>query len=657
MKMTIGMKIGSGFGLITVLLIILSAIGITQLKTVDEIYSVDVTKQTNIAIQAIHVVDQMMDITVLVKTFLIDLEMKDAEKAQRQADETLKTIDKILALGLKKEDQDRLEKVQGHLKRWTEIFNTIVKAEVEKGLTANQGLRASLTNAASKLEESLKSTLGEAGNVLTLSLEKDEKIYLLKQNTASAEAFISEVGKTRAKIEQSQLSESVKNPIRNSLEDYLKTFNALLAMDRILEENIKKNAQELSSADDLANEASKVAEILANEQREYADAIAHTATTLLWIVSVLAVALGFVFGVYLTINIRGLLTSLISDLSNSATQLASASQQISDSSQQLSSGATEQAASLEETSSSMEEVSSQTKENADNATSVAVSMASISASVKQVAEDSKITAALSEESRQAAENGAKSMQDIRQGSDKITEIIEVINDITIQTKMLATNAAIEAARAGDQGKGFAVVADEVSKLAEHSKTAAKDIATLIRESASKSREGEILLQDILTKSVKVAGLVGNIAHATNEQAEKVGHAENMINSIKLASVQQADGVEQVTRALMDMDKVTQSNAANAEQTASAAEELAGQAQMLSEIVAEVSTHVGIKGALAGSGSRVRLAQKGYKPHSPVHKNLTSSRSHSSSHTLVLARNDQRIKPTDAIPQQEDFKEF
>lgn len=230
--------------------------------------------------------------------------------------------------------------------------------------------------------------------------------------------------------------------------------------------------------------------------------------------------------------------------------------QVSEASQSLSQGATESAASLEEISSSVTEIGSQTKANAENATQAN---------------------SLATQTRQAAESGNQKMSEmmgamaeIQDSSKQIAKIIKVIDDIAFQTNLLALNAAVEAARAGRHGKGFAVVADEVRNLASRSAKAAKETSEMIENSIGKVQNGnqiaastEQALHEIVASSIKVADLVGEIAAASNEQAQ---------------------GILEIGQGLEQIDKVTQQNTANAEETAAAAEELSGQARELNGLL-------------------------------------------------------------------------
>jgi methyl-accepting chemotaxis protein/methyl-accepting chemotaxis protein-1 (serine sensor receptor) len=239
--------------------------------------------------------------------------------------------------------------------------------------------------------------------------------------------------------------------------------------------------------------------------------------------------------------------------------------EVSASAQSLSQGATEQAASLEETSASMEEMASMARKNAEHTQEAAALMAHV---------DQRVA-----DSNQALHAMVTSMTAIEVSSGKVAKIIKTIDEIAFQTNILALNAAVEAARAGEAGMGFAVVADEVRNLAQRSAQAARDTAGLIEESIERAQQGS-------SKVELVATSIGGIT-------ESVKRVKGIVEEVREASRQQTQGLDQVSQAIAQMEKVTHTTAATAEESAAASEELRGQAEASQGVVSRLEELVGV----------------------------------------------------------------
>jgi methyl-accepting chemotaxis protein len=311
--------------------------------------------------------------------------------------------------------------------------------------------------------------------------------------------------------------------------------------------------------------------------RDKAIAIGQQSNLILLGVAGVSITVTILIWLFIAAGLTRKLNAIVAQLTEGAEQVASASGEVSSASQALAEGATEQAAGLEETSSSLEEMSSMTKQNADNAQQANV---------------------LAGEAKKAANNGAEAMgrmskaiNDIQKSSDETAKIIKVIDEIAFQTNLLALNAAVEAARAGEAGKGFAVVAEEVRNLAMRSAEAAKNTSAMIEGSVKNAKNG--------------VGISTEVGKVLGEIVTNIGKTTDLVAEIAAASQEQARGVDQVNTAVSQMDKVTQQNAANAEESASASEELSAQAATMKDIVGELVAIVGGTHAKTDTTSHVR----------------------------------------------------
>lgn len=299
-------------------------------------------------------------------------------------------------------------------------------------------------------------------------------------------------------------------------------------------------------------------------------ASASLSTSVFWVITLLVIAavVSAVLAYFITTAITKPINRIIDGLTQSSLSVNTASGQLSGASQSLAEGANEQAASLEEISSSLEEMAAMTKSSADNA--------------READKLVQASARLTKEGTDAMGRLGSAVEDIKSSSEKTAKIINNINEIAFQTNLLALNAAVEAARAGEAGKGFAVVAEEVRNLAQRAAEAANDTTALIDEAQQNSERG-----------VSLASETGQSIASIKESSEKIAQ---LVAEIAHSSEEQATGISQINQAIVQLDEVTQSNAANAEESASASEELSGQAGSLNDIVGRLSILINSKSA-------------------------------------------------------------
>lgn len=246
----------------------------------------------------------------------------------------------------------------------------------------------------------------------------------------------------------------------------------------------------------------------------------------------------------------------IESVSESANSIRTSSEEILTGNNDLSQRTEQQASTLEETAASMEEMTSTVRSSTDSA--------------KNAAEQSSFASKTAHEGGEIVSQAVSAMHDINQASKKIADIIGVIDEIAFQTNLLALNASVEAARAGDQGRGFAVVAGEVRNLAQRSASAAKEIKDLINDSVKKVNSG--------------TEYVNNSGEKLNEIVESVTAVSEVVNGIRSSAIEQQQGIEQVNKAVNQMDEMTQQNAAMVEQANSASALMNEQANRLIELM-------------------------------------------------------------------------
>jgi len=306
----------------------------------------------------------------------------------------------------------------------------------------------------------------------------------------------------------------------------------------------------------------------------------HQTSVWLAATSAASLLLGVTLAILLTLNITGALRKVVQELGDVAQQVSGGASEISVSAEALAQGASRQAASLQETAASTAEVNSMAGQNAQNSKSAAGNVVEASRRI--------------EEANRYLEQMVISMNEINASSDQISKIIKVIDEIAFQTNILALNAAVEAARAGEAGMGFAVVADEVRNLAQRSAQAARDTAGLIEGSIAKSSDGKARLDQVAAAVLSIT--------------ESAGKAKTLVDEVHLGSEEQARGIEQISKAIAQIEDVTQSTAAQAEKSAAASRDLSTHAQAIKLVVlrlgamitarTDTSTHEQIQAALS-----------------------------------------------------------
>ena len=320
------------------------------------------------------------------------------------------------------------------------------------------------------------------------------------------------------------------------------------------------------------------------------------------------------------------LIRIVGNVRSSTDTIATASAQIAAGNVDLSSRTEEQASSLEETASSMEELTSTVRQNAENASQA--NQLAVTASDVAV------------KGGEVVSQVVETMSAINESSKKMADIINVIDGIAFQTNILALNAAVEAARAGEQGRGFAVVATEVRNLAQRSASAAREIKMLIDDSVGKVDQG--------SKLVEQAG------STMTEVVTSIKHVHSIMAEITEASREQSDGIEQVNQAVVQMDEVTQQNAALVEEAAAAAQSLQDQARNLVNVVSVFNT--GQATSSSAAIANTPAPKKQTKTPLPVPQAQTSKTPQPAS-SATVAQLPRSARQASSAPTSDDWEEF
>jgi methyl-accepting chemotaxis protein len=597
-KMKLASKISFGFGLLIVISLALGGMAVYYMNHVEtaniamkEKYVAEVGILSQLERRSQRTMYNMRGYAMSEDKKYLDLGKQDLRKVKDSLAEAKALSDKFNELEKLKANVDKaMDKVASYeslTKQTATGINKLatLRARMDKSATAYmQNCNDFLAGQNQRLKEEIKSgaspaVLNERSTKITLvneiiNLGNDVRVKNFKAQAAWNPALIESSlnnfskmdGKFQALRQITKLAEDIKRientkaaagTYKTAMSDYLKTWKQVReigAKRNVVADEVLALVRETTFAglDGLKTTAVK-------NVREL-----NTASEMTLIGLAVAFIIGVLLAVFITLSITKPINAVIVGLTAGAAQVASASNQVSSSGQSLAEGAAEQAASLEETSSSMEEMGSMTRQNAENAGQAD----GLSKDTKQVVDRANLAMA----------DLTTSIQEITSAGEETGKIIKTIDEIAFQTNLLALNAAVEAARAGEAGAGFAVVADEVRNLAMRAAEAAKNTSDLIQGTIEKTKHGSQLVEktnqafaEVAASSTKVAELIAEIAAASDEQAK---------------------GIDEVTRAMSEMDKVTQQNAANAEESAAAAEELSGQAETMQGFVTDLVSLVG-----------------------------------------------------------------
>ncbi len=435
----------------------------------------------------------------------------------------------------------------------TTLVEPLTQLEGELFMDTGEGLPALLSNLRTAGKELLSLQNRLILNVQGLYLVGNEKAYLAERALVAKarKLVLYNVAQTIEKVDKPELVAAWKA---------LGKENKLLeAADAKLYTLWKENTADMASLDQTAASLHKQGDKLSNDARAQIEYWTRISDIMGLSVGAAAAGLLLLWGLYLIRSTFGPLRRAVDALHQVVGKVNASADGSRRSSQKLAEGASDQASSLEETSASLEEITSMTRKNAENAEAA-----------RNIMDEAQ---GLIERSGKSMGEMSTAMGEISGASEQISKIIKTIDEIAFQTNLLALNAAVEAARAGEAGAGFAVVADEVRNLAMRAAAAAQDTQGLIQNALDKVKRG--------------VQLVGQTESEFGEMAQASDKNAQLVREIASASEEQRVGLEQIAKAVSQVDAVTQRNATEANETAEMSEQMLAQAEALAQVVLDL----------------------------------------------------------------------
>jgi len=653
-----------------------------------------------------------------------DLSYADAVKAN-VANVTRDATD-IEALDLPQDDKDRAAKIITNAAGYQKAFLEAVELSKTKGLNENQGLQLELRTAVHEVEADITAQNNDQLLANMLTLRRNEKDYMLRGDVSYQTTLHDNEKILKNNLAASNLPQNVKDDINAKLLIYTTAFDKLVDSDA----NIASKTTEFTTYVNVINPEVDQFEIdSTSDQAAALAAIASTnstAKTTVIILSIIAIATGLGIGIYIsraitkpmdsmlnasnkvaagdltvqvtsdskdevgqlgnaiqlmTTSLKGVLakvqrsamdvSSTAQELSASSEEMKASTDQISSTTQNIATGVGQQATKMAEVSRAMKEMADSVQQVATNSQKAAEGANSASVTAQNVGKMSVDVANKMNEIQSTVDNSAIVIKQLDGKSQQIGEIIGVITNIADQTNLLALNAAIEAARAGEHGRGFAVVADEVRKLAEESRGAANQITGLIKD-IQQGTKSAVTTMEQGTKTVgEGAKTIGETVIAINLIVKAAADVATMVQEIAAAAEEQSASVEEVTASIEDLSAISEESAAGTEETSAAAEEqsasmdqLVNAAQDLARLSNELQTEVAkfnIGEAVSSSGS----SRIEHKPEYRTEKSAQNKPAFAPEKTKVskkaakaaTPRKDESFDARDKPPSQGNFEEL
>ncbi len=601
--LTIGRRIALGFTLVFVLLGVVSAIAWFALGTSGRklLLYAGSAEETNTAAQ---LESSMLALKLKVNEFIATSQAEHVEAYKQVKDKLSKDLSQAADQATDVSRQDELGQAAKLLAEYDAAFllvvanagklDLVVKDQLTpKGTAITSGLQKVLTDARNNGDmngafgiSSGQKAYFECSSLVNsfLLTSRDDYASGAREGMKTVSASIVKLQKDQAELVamDATLKDEAKDKqlldISNAATAYDLALQAIILLKHERNDLIEKQLNQIASK--FTATLGRVRVSVTNFQGELAQRtmVEQSRNEVLVLSSTLGCAILGIVAAWLIIrSITRPIAQIADFLVTESSNTHGAAATVAEVSQAMADGASRQAASLEESSASLHEMASMTQRNTESAQSA-----------KKLAADARSTADAGARDMSEMKNA---MTAIQVSSMEISKIIKTIDEIAFQTNILALNAAVEAARAGEAGAGFAVVAEEVRSLAQRSAQAARETATKIADASAKSEQG--------------VSISGKVAVSLDDIVERIRQLDEMVGGIAQASKEQSEGITQLNQAVAGMDQITQSNAALAEQSASAAQEMQTQSASVRNAVGDLMRMV--NGAAQAATAQVHAA--------------------------------------------------